>query len=959
METLARALAPATQIEQGLLRAMRRAMLPGSSPAVEARFWRSELIGSHGEFAVTWDLQAVRDLRARLREERVTLDDARLRIVARMHEATPALHRLEERLIALDIVRPARWDTNINTILRGVLRKLIEVPPEEAVELARWALRALTDIGFDPPANARETARDLLYAAALRVGRLPQADGPLRASADAPPWVITALSEATSESASKLMIAVHWTASGLRIDPNVSGDGHDIEIPDMPLPAVAVRWEIPDGQTSAPDQWISAHAAGIVRPPEDMPQPLGAMITAQDGGRWRIEDANRADALSPLRILVMTAWTSERELQLLRPLYSRLESLRQLAGFHHAVPILMKSVRLEEEASSRVDRSLWRVIQRELVDWASHVVVVVTEALASPTWTWEVLRIVGDKFVSGTSIARADGNALPSWSGTHYGAVIAFVLDSRTPFRESERYSALRNEFPWLTGAPLVAPDGGASEPDFAQLVDRIFTDWRQGKPARPPKDSDPAEPARAANFARALHSLALSFHLHTFAPPPPAEGFRAPFFGLDNLPEWNVPVPGFRNGEFNLAEVDLHHVRFQAEYVFRSQVVDYLIGGQDPFQPAVHPLDFERGLAQALEAASNGERQSAQDGVRAMRAFASFADGREVAKFTEQFGDPHLIANWLEQPNDTPPPQWIAQLRANLAAVARAIRRFDAEIYKWRLQFPASICESLTFPEYIEGLTGLLVHYLHSAAEHDPNMLVACSYEIEPEAHALIREAFLSSFVSTERIRAPAQFGNLPEDALILRMPNFADLVARLADAVIWGVRTEAARRLQSQREEQEQTREVEELPGEAEAVNLTLSRPPSVPIVRRFIEQLNDTAVRSMRAGFQALYDAKGPNSYSFLAGIGGSPSFYYPSRRIANLKGQRISLYLPWHRGYFTTLSVQRVPMCTISCWHAGTGRKETYPTRSLRKKRLTAGRILCMPRILSLITSIVTR
>jgi hypothetical protein len=157
--TLAAALAPATRIDRALLRAMRRQVLPTSSPAIEARFWQSDMVGSRGELAVTWETAAVSRLRNRLRNERAKEDDPRLRLVARMHEAASALQRLEERLIALDIARPANWEAKVNDLLRRILLKLIRAPKREAVDIARWAFRAMTNIGFDPPDGARETAR--------------------------------------------------------------------------------------------------------------------------------------------------------------------------------------------------------------------------------------------------------------------------------------------------------------------------------------------------------------------------------------------------------------------------------------------------------------------------------------------------------------------------------------------------------------------------------------------------------------------------------------------------------------------------------------------------------------------------------------------------------------------------------------------------------------------------------
>ena len=185
---------------------MRRQILPTSSPAIEARFWRSEMIGSRGELAVTWNPAAVDRLRDQMRSEGANEDDPRLRVVERLHASAVELQQLEERLVALDIARPTNWETKINDLLRQILLKLIQASKREAIDIARWAFRAMTDIGFTPPEGARETARELLYAAALRVGRLPQAEGPLRVGVDLPAWITAAIKRELLDWASHVIV---------------------------------------------------------------------------------------------------------------------------------------------------------------------------------------------------------------------------------------------------------------------------------------------------------------------------------------------------------------------------------------------------------------------------------------------------------------------------------------------------------------------------------------------------------------------------------------------------------------------------------------------------------------------------------------------------------------------------------------------------------------------------------
>jgi hypothetical protein len=348
---LARALAAATRIDPALLRAMRRQVLPASSPAVEARFWRSDTIGSRGELAVTWDPAAVSRLRSDLRSEHVNEDDPRLRLVARMHEAASGLQQFEERLIAL--ARPANWEAEVNDLLRRILLKLIRAPKREAVEIARWAFRAMTGIGFDPPEQARETARELLYAATLRVGRLPQAKGPLRVGGEVPAWVMTAMSGTGIEQPlGALPVTVRWTADGLRIGEDLRNDDHEMRIAATALPALLVRWEQPDGTAPAPEQWVSARGTAVVPPPDGATAPFAALLTAQDGARWRIEDADRADALPPLRVLVVTDEGDGKRFR--DSLAEWAQELRRQNGLQHPVQILPSQSAPPHHRSDRI-----------------------------------------------------------------------------------------------------------------------------------------------------------------------------------------------------------------------------------------------------------------------------------------------------------------------------------------------------------------------------------------------------------------------------------------------------------------------------------------------------------------------------------------------------------------------------------------------------------------------------
>jgi hypothetical protein len=764
LKALAKALAPATRIEHALLRRMRRMVLPRSSPALEAQFWRSEFVRSRGELAATWDISRVRELRDALRAERFSLDDPRRQLVADIHGVASALHQLEEQLIALEISRPDDWKSSINGLLRDVLRDLIKSPPRRSMEIARWALYAFTNIGFDPPKSAEEAVKELLFAASLRVGRLPQGVGSQRAAGEVIPWIATALHEYQSEPQSKTLMGVSFSDSGLRLGRLRAGDdGHEIAISDGLLPAVAVNWETSAIDATVGSEWISVTEPAVVLPPPQVePEPLAATITAQDGARWRIEDADEADGLAPLRLFVVTGTEEGNANSAMRALSDR---LRKLACLHDAVPVIQQSTRIQTNPSS-VDRSLWRSIQSELIDLASLFVVIIDDTLASPGWPWEILRMVGSKIERTPSTEKA---------------IFAFIPGGRTPIAQ-ERYDRLTREFPWLGKAELIQSESAVNESVVDRLADALFLSWRQTRAAG----------RSAAGLASALQPLALSFHVQAFAPRPPTEALRA-FYGLDNLAQAGRGAPTFRDGKADLAQIDFEHVRYQSEYVFASHVIPYLRGGPDPFAPAPTSMEL---LAKNLAEARAGKRADLKV-VQILRTFAELARPAEIALFSKHFGLPDGLAEWLANPAERATPDEIADPKLDIRLLDRTIRRFSAPAFAWRDRFPASFCDSRTFPEYIEGLNGLLVYYLRCAAQRAPETLVNCRYKIEPDVLSLIQDRFRSSFVTTEQVRPSVELERTSGDLLVLRLPNFADLVARIADAMMWGMRAEAARRL------------------------------------------------------------------------------------------------------------------------------------------------------------------
>jgi hypothetical protein len=242
-ETLARAVAPAARIDHALSRAMRLAVLPHSSPALEARLWWGDDVGSRGEAAITLGVHRAGELRADLRAEQPQEDDRRLALIARMHQDDAPTLRLEEEILALDIRRPANWDSTIADRLRALLRSLLHGGGDETKYVrnaARWCLTILPRLELPPAALG--AARDLIYAAAQRLGTLPLSAGPLAHPEGPPEWLTAALHSDTGRS--NIQIAIAWDRQGLQVRPATDIEGqHTIEITDAAYAAIAASPE--------------------------------------------------------------------------------------------------------------------------------------------------------------------------------------------------------------------------------------------------------------------------------------------------------------------------------------------------------------------------------------------------------------------------------------------------------------------------------------------------------------------------------------------------------------------------------------------------------------------------------------------------------------------------------------------------------------------------------------------
>jgi esterase/lipase superfamily enzyme len=932
LDTLSRALAPAARIERSVLRAARRLALPNSSPALEARFWWSDRIGSRGELAITWTAAAAQQARALLRRDGLRADDPRLLSVQRLHRAGSPMLRLEEELIALDLLREPGWEMLLADRLRSLLRTLVEAPEPAAMDVARWSRRVLPE--FDLPEPAQEPARELLFGTDIRLGREPESEGVLAVGRNLPAWLLRALRPATATTATNVRVAVSWKDPGLVLDPQPTAEAeHTIDIISGVLPLARVAWdslgparsprrvffvsyrrdahasrvetilralreaghqivqerEITPGSstsqildtmigesdaalivtesTSRESVWRGAEAIALFDHAEKVPgrfpilvvpldttakpgrtegpllaalrseqalvewhlsadefadeatfarafslwiegellPPLptpprwiplrrsmtvpappdgdSAVLTAADGSSWRIEDVDRVDAGPPLRLFV--AMQEQDRLQYDDMLDAGASWLRRECGLHDSVPVLLRMARDPPDQRAPPDRSLWRVMQQELARSASVYLVVVSKALAQPTWSWELLAAVDQRLLAGTL-----------WTGSPDQIATAKRVVAFDPDKGAHDSSLreLASRFPWLDHATWV--HSSARSIEWAQAIQSV---WRRLPALAAPDQEaefDPTDRATAVGFAQVLQALALTFHLQRFDPtaePSDAAWVDRQFWGLDMLPQARQAPEVERSRTIDLAERDFTHVRQQAQFIY-TVAIGYLNGDADPFLPPADEARYRELIVDSIRAAFYGSPPlTAEPIVNAIRAITRFARPSVTRDFMSRFGSPETLSLWLQHDRDNKPTQeQIERLCNDAGAIADALRPFATEFNGWRLRGIGSLDSSRSLPEYIEGFNGLLIHYLRTGAHRAPETIVGPTDDVVLDSLDLVSRSFASCFVSTEAV--PTDLAS--PTALRFRLPVFADLFARLADRVVWSVRAEAARR-------------------------------------------------------------------------------------------------------------------------------------------------------------------
>jgi hypothetical protein len=208
---LAEAVCLAVRVEPLLLRRARLRLCPRVEAGAESRLWFSPLVGSRSTAAIVLD----GDIRAALRETLADrppgwLDDARL-VVAECHAGEPDALRLEEEIVWLAVRDGARAASGIEARLRRALKTMATMP-ERAMEVARWADRALPS--FPETVLEAESANLLALGSAARLERTTRVSGILRWQriSGSVSWIIPA---ASRRGLRKIGVRLHPGALGI------------------------------------------------------------------------------------------------------------------------------------------------------------------------------------------------------------------------------------------------------------------------------------------------------------------------------------------------------------------------------------------------------------------------------------------------------------------------------------------------------------------------------------------------------------------------------------------------------------------------------------------------------------------------------------------------------------------------------------------------------------------------
>jgi hypothetical protein len=311
-------------------------------------------------------------------------------------------------------------------------------------------------------------------------------------------------------------------------------------------------------------------------------------------------------------------------------------------------------------------------------------------------------------------------------------------------------------------------------------IARKLVRGWRRGP------DAASAESAIGAFMPNpdvdewlplAMQGLVMAFHVMSFDPTPSSESgdLAANMWGY----------VGSAKGALhpNEAEGDFRFVRFMSEYLYSGPVRDYL-SGKDPFEPSYSIEEIARALGEESKS-----RQSSEGSPLAIPAilesFRRFAPKNVLDRFRRDFGDPDELGN-----------DWSDRRRlptGDLRAVAEAIRPYTSQFDGWRRREQTSLSRCRTFPEFMEGFSGLLRHYLQSLARSRPDTEVRLGH---PDWHAnlnLARRTFPASF---EYLNIRDREEGRPGSGDSMPIVEYADLVVSFSDLLMWQLRKRAGRR-------------------------------------------------------------------------------------------------------------------------------------------------------------------
>jgi predicted Rossmann-fold nucleotide-binding protein len=275
----------AVELQPGLLRRLRRRLVPEASPLTEALLWSSELAGSRtaSTLLLADDVQV--ELRRRLASDQLLLDAARA-VIVEAHVGVAEILRCEEDLVyygLVDLARLPRADLDQATLenrirdrLEQVLGSIVADPARRQYLLA-WSTRALPGL---PERVQTHEAGGLLarYIAGERVGAV--------------------LAPSDRDAA----IGVRWTAAGLLLSARDRAPT-TLRVPPIQPLLVEITLER-DGPWSEPQRVVVPAQDALTVPLEDQVTRVRLRSLRGDG---LVLHRQPATATTPSRLWVLVA----------------------------------------------------------------------------------------------------------------------------------------------------------------------------------------------------------------------------------------------------------------------------------------------------------------------------------------------------------------------------------------------------------------------------------------------------------------------------------------------------------------------------------------------------------------------------------------------------------------------------------------------------------------------------